>query len=71
MATGPSCAIVAITFLTWSGRARALPISESLLSWIFMASVPIEISEKSLRTSTPPDLQAGTGTSSSLISPVL
>jgi hypothetical protein len=24
-----SCAIVAITFLTWSGRARALPISES------------------------------------------
>ena len=33
--------------------------------------VPIEISEKSLRTSTPPGLHAGTGTSRRVISPVL
>ena len=30
-----------MTFLTWSGRARALPISDSLLSLIFIISVPV------------------------------
>ena len=39
-----------MTFLTWSGRARALPISDSLLSLIFISSVPVEMSENSVRT---------------------
>jgi hypothetical protein len=48
------------TFFTWSGRARALPTSESLLSLIFIISVPVEMSEKCVRTSTPPGRVAGT-----------
>jgi hypothetical protein len=49
-----------MTFFTWSGRARALPTSESLLSLIFIISVPVEMSEKCVRTSTPPGRVAGT-----------
>ena len=60
-----------MTFFTWSGRARALPISDSLLSLIFIISVPVEMSENSVRTSTPPGRAAGTGTSSRASSPDL
>ena len=71
MAARPCCDTDCMTFLTWSGRARALPSSDSLLSVIFIISVPVEISEKRVRTSTPPGRQAGTGTSSRIRSPDL
>jgi hypothetical protein len=71
VASSPCCDTDCTTFLTWSGRARALPSSDSLLSLIFIISVPVEISEKRVRTSTPPGRQAGTGTSSRTSSPVL
>ena len=58
-----------MTCFTWSGRARALPTSESLLSLIFIISVPVEMSENSVRTRTPPGRVAGTGTSSTVSSP--
>ena len=58
-----------MTFFTWSGRARALPTSESLLSLIFIISVPVDMSEYWVRTSTPPGCVAGTGTSSTASSP--
>ena len=60
-----------MTFLTWSGRARALPSSDSLLSLIFIISVPVEMSENSVRTTTPPGRAAGIGTSSRASSPDL
>src|SRR4029450_10206841 len=60
-----------MTFFTWSGRARALPTSDSLLSVIFIISVPVEIRENWVRTSTPPGRQAGTGTSSRTRAPDL
>jgi hypothetical protein len=43
-----------------------LPASET-----FIISVPVEISEYVVRTSTPPGLPAGSGTSSSASSPLL
>ncbi len=60
-----------MTLATWSGRAFALPTSERLASDTFIISVPVEISEYTVRTSTPPALHAGSGTSSSASSPLL
>ena len=60
-----------MTFATWSGRAFALPTSDMLASATFIISVPVEISEYAVRTSTPPGLHAGSGTSSSASSPDL
>ncbi len=58
------------TFATWSGRARALPSKDIDASETFINSVPVEISEYVVRTSTPPGLQAGMGTSTSASSPL-
>ena len=71
VACGPCWAIVSRTFLTWSGRARTLPSSESLASPTFIISVPAEMSENSVRTSTPPGPQRGTGASTTASSPLL
>ena len=60
-----------MTLRTWSGRARAMPTSDILASVTFIISVPVEMSEKSDRTSTPPGRQAGAGTSSTASSPDL
>jgi hypothetical protein len=60
-----------MTLATWSGRERALPIMDRLASETFISSVPVEISEYAVRTSTPPGLAAGAGTSSSASSPLL
>ncbi len=60
-----------MTFLTWSGRARAMPTMDMLASVTFIISVPVEISENSDRTRTPPGRQAGAGTSRTASSPDL
>jgi hypothetical protein len=41
----PCWATVSSTFRTWSGRAFALPTSDSFASPTFISSVPVEISE--------------------------
>ena len=59
LAVGGAQALLAtlcMTFSTWSGRARALPSSDMPASQTFIISVPVEISENSVRTSTPPGL---------------
>ena len=71
VASTPCWRTALITFFTWSGRALAFPSSESLLSEIFISSVPEEMTEYAVRTSTPPGLQVGTGTSSRLSFPLL
>ena len=68
---GPNCVAVSTTLRNWSGRARALPSSESFASPTFIISVPVEISEYSERTRTPPGWQAGAGTSRTRSSPDL
>ena len=55
----PVAAPVSRTFLSWSGRARALPMRDILDSPTFMSSVPAEISEYRERTRTPPGEQDG------------
>ncbi len=45
VAIGPCWATESTSFFTWSGRARALPSSESRASLTFIISVPVEISE--------------------------
>jgi hypothetical protein len=67
----PFVATLCMTFATWSGRDRALPTMDIPASDTFISSVPVEISEKAVRTSTPPGLQAGAGTSRSASSPLL
>ncbi len=71
MAGTPFAATLCTTFATWSGRERALPSIDMPASDTFISSVPVEISEKAVRTSTPPGLQPGSGTSSSASSPLL
>ena len=60
-----------MTFFTWSGRARAMPTIDMLASVTFIISVPVEISEYSDLTSTPPGRHTGAGTSSTVSSPDL
>ncbi len=69
VATAPCCDTESRSLRTWSGRARALPTRDSRASLTFISSVPVEISEKSERTRTPPGLQAGAGTSTTASSP--
>ena len=69
VARAPCWATESRTLRTWSGRALAFPSSESLASLTFISSVPVEISECDVLTSTPPGLQAGDGTSRTLSSP--
>jgi hypothetical protein len=45
VASAPCCATESTTFRTWSGRARALPSSDSRASLTFISSVPVEMSE--------------------------
>ncbi len=71
MAGTPLVATLCMTLATWSGRERALPTIDMPASDTFMSSVPVDISEYALRTSTPPGLHPGTGTSSSASSPLL
>jgi hypothetical protein len=71
VAASPFVATLCITFATWSGRAFALPSNDLLASLTFISSVPVEISEYRVRTSTPPGLHAGSGTSRSANSPLL
>ena len=59
------------TLRTWSGAARALPTMDSLASVTFIISVPVEMSEKSERTRTPPGRHAGAATSRTVSSPDL
>ena len=69
VASAPCWATESRTLRTWSGRALALPSSESLASLTFIISVPVEINECVVLTSTPPGLHAGDGTSRTLSSP--
>ena len=71
MAIAPCCATVSSTLRTWSGRARALPTMDRLASWTFIISVPVEMSENSDWTRTPPGRHAGTGASRTVSSPDL
>jgi hypothetical protein len=71
VAASPLVATLCTTFATWSGRAFALPSNDLPASETFIISVPVEISENSVRTTTPPGLHAGTGTSSRVSSPLL
>ena len=48
-----------------------MPTSDILASVTFIISVPVEMSEKSDRTSAPPGLHAGAGTSRTASSPDL
>ena len=68
---GPSCVAVSTILCSWSGRARAMPSSESFASPTFIISVPVEINEYRERTSTPPGLHTGGGTSRTNSSPDL
>ena len=67
----PCCETESRTLRTWSGRARAMPTSDILASVTFIISVPVEMSEKSDRTTTPPGLPTGAGTSRTASSPDL
>jgi hypothetical protein len=69
VATTPCCDTASSSLRTWSGRARALPSSDMRASLTFIISVPVEMSENNERIRTPPGLQAGAGTSSTLSSP--
>jgi hypothetical protein len=71
VAVRPLAATLCMTLATWSGRDRALPSIDIPASETFISSVPVEMSENAVRTSTPPGLQAGTGTSASASSPLL
>jgi hypothetical protein len=71
VAVSPFAATLCMTLATWSGRERALPSMDMLASETFISSVPVEIRENAVRTSTPPGLHAGAGTSSSASSPLL
>ena len=71
VAPTPCWATESTSLRTWSGRARALPISDRPASCTFIISVPVEMSEKSVRTSTPPARQVGAGASSTTSSPDL
>ena len=69
--TAPCCATESMTLRTWSGRARALPTIDILASVSFIISVPVEMSENSDCTRTPPGRHAGAGTSRTVSSPDL
>ena len=71
VAASPCCCTWSRTFFTWSGLARAMPTIDLLASTTFIISVPVDISENSERTRTPPGRQVGAGTSSTTSSPDL
>ena len=66
----PSARAVATTFLSSSGRARALPIRLFAANARACFSVPAESTLQRVRTSAHPRRQAGTGTSARHNSPV-
>ena len=69
--TAPCWATESSTLRTWSGRARALPTIDIFASVSFIISVPVEMSETSDWTSTPPGRHDGVGTSRTVSSPDL